>query len=70
MTAHPLQPVSREDLIQEIAQGLRFDGRKRLHNSEDIMARIAAEKLADHLQRSNFVVVHGPEQPGANWGRA
>ena len=64
MIDRPPTPVSREDLVQEIALGLRFDARKRMHNSEDIMARIAAEKLADHLGRSNFVVVHGPGTPG------
>ena len=59
MIDRPLTPVSRDSLVQEIALGLRFDTRKRLHNSEDIMARITAEKLADHLMRANFVIVHG-----------
>ncbi len=57
----PLTPISRDSLVQEIALGLRFDTRKRLHNFEDIMARVTAEKLADHLLRANFVIVHGTD---------
>ncbi len=30
------------------------------HQSDDFMARIAAEHLADHLARSGFVVSKGP----------
>ena len=59
MADQSLTPVSCDSLVQEIALGLRFDTRKKLHDSEDIMARITAEKLADHLTRANFVIVHG-----------
>jgi hypothetical protein len=34
---------------------LRFDGRMRVHNADAIMARIAAELLVEHPDRSGYV---------------
>ena len=51
-----LSPATREELISTLSFALRFTGRKRTHQADDIMARIAAEHLADHLARSGFVV--------------
>ena len=71
-----LSPATREEVISSLSFALRFSGRKRTHQADDIMARIAAEHLADHLARSGFVVVRkrppsgdlahlDPRQPGA-----
>ncbi len=55
-----LSPATREEVISSLSFALRFAGRKRVHNADDFMARIAAEHLADHLARSGFVVSKGP----------
>ena len=36
---------------------LRFDGRKRAPSGDELMARITAEHLVKHLERSGFVVM-------------
>lgn len=55
-----LSPATREEVISSLSFALRFAGRKRVHSSDDFMARIAAEHLADPLTRSGFVVGKGP----------
>lgn len=60
MDDRPLTPATRDDLIQALAHGLRFEGRRRVHHADELMARIAAEKLADFLSLSNIVVMRGP----------
>ena len=55
-----LSPATREGVISTLSFALRFTGRKRTHQADDIMARIAAEHLADHLARSGFVVSKRP----------
>jgi hypothetical protein len=39
---------------------LRFLGRKRVHNSDEIMAEIVAKRLVEHLERAGFVVMKPP----------
>ncbi len=51
-----LSPATREEVVSSLSFALRFAGRKRTHQADDIMARIAAEHLVDHLARSGFVV--------------
>ena len=55
-----LSPATREEVISSLSFALRFDGRKRVHQSDDFMARIAAEHLADYLVRSGFVISKRP----------
>jgi hypothetical protein len=63
MTDQPLRPATRDEVVQALAHGLRFEGRRRAHHADELMARIAAEKLADYLSRSNFIVMNGPVAP-------
>src|SRR5438270_10464518 len=39
-----LTPASPEELHQTLAFALRYDGRKRVHHSDELMARITAER--------------------------
>ena len=55
-----LKPASRTDLVQSIAYALRHDGRRRAHDADDWMARVAAERLVAHLEQSRFVVMQRP----------
>ena len=51
-----LSPATREELISSLSFALRFTGRRRIHQADDLMARIAAEHLVDYLAQSGFVV--------------
>ena len=45
MTTEPLAPASAEDLADALAFALRYSGRKRVHDSAEIMATIVARRL-------------------------
>jgi hypothetical protein len=53
----PLRPASAEEIATALSFALRYDGRKRVHDADDAMARITAERLVQHLQRSGFVIM-------------
>ena len=55
-----LTPAAAEDVEEALAFALGFDGRKRAHGADDLMARITAERLVKHLDRSGFVVMRKP----------
>lgn len=63
MNDRPIKPAARDVVVRALARGLSFQGRKRTHQADDLMAAIAAERLADHLARQNLVVVEGPPAP-------
>ncbi len=66
----PLTPAAPDDLVAALAFALRFSGRKRVHNADEIMAEIVAKRLADYLSRAGFVVMkRPPETGGAALGR-
>jgi hypothetical protein len=52
------------DLAQSIAFALRFEGRKRVHQADEYMAAIAAERVVRHLERAGFVVMKKPPLGG------
>jgi hypothetical protein len=52
-----LTPAAPHDHADALAFALRFDGRGRKHDSAEIMARIVAKRLVEHLERSGFVVM-------------
>jgi hypothetical protein len=37
-----------------------FQGRKRVHNADEFMSVIVAERLVEHLERSGFVIMKKP----------
>jgi hypothetical protein len=45
-----LRPATREELIEDLSFAMRYRGRRRVHDADSLMARIAAERLADWLQ--------------------
>ena len=47
------------------SRSLRFDGRKRVHNGDEIMAAIVAKRLVDHLECAGFVIMRKPPGFGA-----
>ena len=55
-----LRPATAEEIADSLAFGLRFDGRKRVHEADAMMARITAERLVRHLEQSGFVLMKRP----------
>jgi len=47
------------------AHALRFQGRKRVHNADEIMAEIVARRLVEHLERAGYVIMKKPAEIGA-----
>ena len=43
------------DMADALAYGLRFQGRKRVHNADEIMAEIVAKRLVEHLERAGLI---------------
>ena len=65
MTDTPaLQPATPDELAESLAFALCYDGRKRVHHADSIIARIAAERLVRHLTRSGYVVMKRGPRPG------
>ncbi len=62
--ADKLTPADPSDLAAALAFALRYQGRKRVHNADEIMAEIVAKRLADHLERAGFVVMKRPADIG------
>ena len=63
--APTLIPADPSDLADAIAYALRFHGRKRVHNADEIMAAIVARRLVEHLERAGFVLMKRPAEIGA-----
>ena len=58
--AEELTPADPSDLAAALAFALRYQGRKRVHNADEIMAEIVAKRLVEHLERAGFVVMKSP----------
>ncbi len=58
-----LRPAAMEEIAEALAFALRYDGRKRVHHADGMMARITAERLVRHLTASGFVLMKLP--PGS-----
>ena len=63
--ADKLTPADPSDLAAALAFALRYKGRKRVHNADEIMAEIVAKRLVDHLEGTGFVVMKRPADIGA-----
>ncbi|MBV8592399.1 MAG: hypothetical protein JO212_20460 [Acetobacteraceae bacterium] len=64
MAENELNPASPEELQETLAFALRYDGRRRVHHGDELMARITAERLVQHLQRAGFVLMKRPPLAG------
>jgi len=60
-----LKPATPEDLADALADALCYSGRRQVRDSGEIMARIVAERLVEHLERSGFVIMKRPPAVGA-----
>jgi hypothetical protein len=60
MSADSLRPADSAEVADALAYALRYDGNRRVHHADGIMARIAADHLIRHLTASGFVVMRAP----------
>ena len=58
---HRLRPATATEIADSLSFALRYEGRKRVHHADDVMARITADRLVAHLERSGFVVMKRPD---------
>jgi hypothetical protein len=61
-----LRRMLTEEIAQALAFALRYDGRKRVRQADEMMANIVADRLVRHLERSGFVIMRRPAMPGAS----
>jgi hypothetical protein len=62
--ADKLKAAESRELAEVMAFALRFEGRKRVHQTDEHMAQIAAERIVRHLERAGFVVMKKPPLGG------
>lgn len=55
-----LRPASEEEIAETLAHGLRYEGRRRVHQADLAMARITAERLVRHLHACGYVLMKRP----------
>jgi hypothetical protein len=69
--ADRLTPATPEDLGDALAFALRFHGRKRVYNADEIMSEIVARRLIEHLERDGFLVIKKQPAVGTRrtWAR-
>jgi hypothetical protein len=72
--AKKLTPADASDIAESVAHALLFSGRKRVHDSDRMMASIAAQHIVRHLEKCGFVVMKRPPiggsaplNPPASW---
>ncbi len=52
-----LRPATPDEIAETLAFALLYEGRKRVHQADDVMARIAADRLVRHLERLGCVAM-------------
>jgi len=55
-----LRLATPDEVADTLSFALRFDGRKRIHQADEMMARIVADRLVKHLELSGFVLMKRP----------
>ena len=61
-----LRPATPDEVAETLSFALRYEGRRRVHHADDLMARITAERLVEHLARSGFVPMGRPPARAAS----
>jgi hypothetical protein len=59
-----LRPADPADLADTLAFALKFSGRKRVHDADEFMARMVADRLVRHLERCGYGVMKKPPLGG------
>ncbi len=56
-----LRPATTREIEESLSFALRYAGRKRVHHADEMMARITAERLVQHLEKSGYVLMRRPD---------
>ena len=48
----PFRPATRDEITQSLSLPLQFNGRRRIHRADELMAQITAERLVEYLARA------------------
>jgi hypothetical protein len=64
MPDEKLSPADPDDLARSIAFALKFEGKKRWHDADELMAAIVARRLVRYLDRAGYVVLKKPPLGG------
>lgn len=65
MPDEKLTPADPADLAASLAFALKFEGRKRWHDADALMADIVAQRLVRYLERARYVVMKRPPIGGS-----
>lgn len=65
-SSFPLRPATAAEIKDALSFGLRWDGRKRMHRGDELMAKLMAEHLLAYLEQCNFVVMRKSVHPADN----
>ena len=57
--APPLRPADRAELLFSLSHALKHGRSAGRQERDDLVARLAAEQVLAHLERSNYVVMQG-----------
>ncbi len=57
-----LRPATAQEIEESLSFALRYAGRRRVHHADDVMARITAERLVQHLEQSGYVLMRRPDK--------
>ena len=55
-----LHPATSAEIEESLSFALRYAGKKRVYSADDVMARVTAERLVQHLDRSGYVLMKRP----------
>jgi hypothetical protein len=55
-----LHTATPEEVADALSFALRYQGRRRVHQADEMMARITADRLVAHLEATGFVVMRRP----------
>src|SRR4051794_25014698 len=61
-----LRAATVDELVETLSFALRYEGRRRVRHADEMMARITADRLVQHLEAVGFVVMH---KPSPQWRR-
>ena len=56
-----LRPATAREIEESLSFALRYAGRRRVHHADEMMARITAERLVQHLEQSGYVLMRRPD---------
>jgi hypothetical protein len=63
--AEKLTPADASDIAESVAFALLFSGKKRVHDSDRMMASISAQHIVRHLEKCGFVLMKRPSIGGS-----